>query len=204
MKLILGIVIGLLLAGGIALAAYNTGSQNTQQIQRIMPAKMDTDMKHMGHDDHAAAIKDDKTFLEGMIPHHEEAVTSSQELLNVATTSQVRTLAQAIITAQEKEIADMKAWYKKWYGIDYKDNGSYKPMMTSVKGLSAKDAEAAYLRDMMMHHQAAIAMAQKVVPIAVHPELKTLGEDIIKTQKAEITTMQGLLGKNMMPSGHMQ
>ena len=29
-------------------------------------------------------------------------------------------LANAIIKAQNKEIADMKAWYKVWYGVELK------------------------------------------------------------------------------------
>lgn len=204
MKMIWGIVIGLLIAGSIAFAAYKTGAQNTQQIQQVMPKQMETKMDTMHHTDHAASVKDDKTFIEGMIPHHEEAVTSSEELLKVATTPEVKKLATDIITAQKKEIADMKAWYKAWFGTDYKDTGAYKPMMQSVKGLQAKDAEASYLRDMIMHHQAAVAMAQKIVPLAEHEELKVLGDNIIKTQNAEITTMQGLLGKNMpgMHSNH--
>lgn len=194
MNLIWAFIVGIIVASGIGFAAYTTGSQNTQQIEHVMPKQMDT---HMEDIDHAADVTDDKTFIEGMIPHHEEAVTSSEELLKVATTPELRTLAQGISTAQKKEIAEMKFWYKDWYGTEYKKNDAYKPMMTSIKGLPTKEAEAAYLRDMMMHHQAAIAMAQKIKPITQHTEIKTLADTIIITQNAEITTMQGLLGKNM-------
>lgn len=52
----------------------------------------------------------DAMFIDMMIPHHEGAVTMSQEALAEAAHEEVRTLAGAIIDAQTREIRQMKAW----------------------------------------------------------------------------------------------
>lgn len=60
----------------------------------------------------------DKAFLSEMVMHHEGAVDMAEEALNSAKHQEIKDLANAIITAQNKEVADMKAWYKAWYGVE--------------------------------------------------------------------------------------
>jgi uncharacterized protein (DUF305 family) len=60
----------------------------------------------------------DKTFLSGMIVHHEGAVAMAELALKNAKHQEIKDLANAIIAAQNKEIADMKAWQKKWYQVN--------------------------------------------------------------------------------------
>ena len=56
----------------------------------------------------------DKEFLKQMILHHQQAVDMSKYADTNAKHQEVKDLAAAIITAQEKEIADMKSWQQKW------------------------------------------------------------------------------------------
>lgn len=55
-----------------------------------------------------------KEFLKQMILHHQQAVDMSKYAETNAKHQEVKDLAQAVITAQEKEIADMKSWQQKW------------------------------------------------------------------------------------------
>lgn len=57
----------------------------------------------------------DKAFLSEMIIHHEGAVQMAEQALSNAKHQEIKDLAVAIISAQNKEIASMKSWQKTWY-----------------------------------------------------------------------------------------
>lgn len=56
----------------------------------------------------------DKKFLELMIEHHQQAIDMSRPAATNAAHQEVKDLANAVITAQTKEINDMKNWQKQW------------------------------------------------------------------------------------------
>lgn len=56
----------------------------------------------------------DEKFLELMIVHHEQAVEMSKYADTNAAHQQLKNLAAAVISAQEKEIKQMKQWQKEW------------------------------------------------------------------------------------------
>ncbi len=55
--------------------------------------------------------------------------------------------------------------------------------------------DRAFVENMIVHHQGAIEMAEKVVNETKRPEIKELAEEIIATQGAEVETMNGWLKK---------
>ncbi len=58
----------------------------------------------------------DQEFLTEMIEHHQGAVAMAQMALQSAKHQEIKDLATNIITAQDKEIAEMQQWLKTWYG----------------------------------------------------------------------------------------
>lgn len=57
----------------------------------------------------------DRAFIEMMIPHHEMGVRMAQMVLLRSDRPEIRRLAQAIITEQNREIRQMQQWYRQWY-----------------------------------------------------------------------------------------
>lgn len=154
----------------------------------------DTDMGMMGEMDHGMMmVSSEKEFITEMIPHHQEAVdTARQVLARGATTPEIKILMENIITAQEKEIADMKSWYQTWYNTPYQPSGNYRPMMRDLSKLSSKELDKVFLEDMVMHHMGAIMMAHSVQSYIKHTEIQDLTNAIIETQSEEIQLMRRL------------
>lgn len=56
----------------------------------------------------------DKTFISEMIAHHQGAIEMAKLAPNNAKHEEIKRLSSDIITAQEKEINEMKQWQKGW------------------------------------------------------------------------------------------
>lgn len=156
----------------------------------------DGEMGMMGGMDHSMMmVKSEREFLEGMIPHHQEAVDTAKEVLaRGGSTPEIKQLAKDIVVAQEKEIAVMKAWYQSWYGEAYvADPKDYEPMMRDLSKLSGMALDKVFLKDMVMHHMGAIMMAKSVEAYIEHKEITDLTKAIVETQTEEIALMNSLL-----------
>ena len=147
----------------------------------------------------------DQRFLDQMIVHHQGAVMSAQMMIADSARPELRDLAQRIITGQQREIDQMGQWRQNWYGAATSGalpgmmNGSMmgasmmnREQMRQMMGANA-DFDRMFLQMMIPHHEAAITMAQQALAQADHPEIKTLAQGIITTQRAEIGEMQGYL-----------
>lgn len=157
---------------------------------------------------HADMIQSEFDFITLMIPHHQEAVDTTTALLTTTSNPNLITLGKAIVTNQTKEIEMMKWWLTTWYsGIEYHWM-PYMPMMQQTQWLSTWDIDIQWTKDMIIHHQWAVDMAQKLIKIMdikdklinstwdqlqFRKNLRTFAQNIITTQTQEIKTMQQIL-----------
>lgn len=70
------------------------------------------------------------------------------------------------------------------------DDMSMDQMVTSLKDKQGEAYDAAFITDMVVHHEAAVDMAKLSEKQAKHPEIKELSEDIIAAQEREIHAMK--------------
>lgn len=78
------------------------------------PAEMPMSMPGMDVDAVRDAGDVDRAFVEMMIPHHESAIAMAIDAKTKGTHAEIRDLAAAIVTDQQREIAQMQAWQESW------------------------------------------------------------------------------------------
>ncbi|KKR49758.1 MAG: hypothetical protein UT84_C0020G0002 [Candidatus Curtissbacteria bacterium GW2011_GWA1_40_16] len=150
----------------------------------------------------------DKHFIEQMIPHHEGAIEMAQLAQERSKRPEILTLAKAIIQSQSQEIIQMRTWYKNWYQVEVPVDanvgmGMGRGMMqggmmggktADIGSLNnAVNFDEAFLQEMIPHHQMAVVMAQMFISGTNRPEMKQLGQNIIKAQETEIDQMRSWL-----------
>lgn len=140
----------------------------------------------------------EQKFIEQMIPHHADAIAMSNVALEKAETQSVKTLASSIIAAQQKEITDMRSWYKSWYGKEvphmianeHSGHGMEGDSLATLQ--AAKDVDLEFVKQMITHHEAALVMAREILEIAKHTVIIDLADQILSTQQNEINQMKSL------------
>ncbi len=155
-------------------------------------------MSGMNHDmmDHGSMVTSEEGFVVNMIPHHQEAVDTARLVLARGDSAELKKLAQAIITAQEKEITMMQKWSKDWNYSTVKS--SYQNMMGDGTKLSGKALDTWFLQGMIMHHIGAVQMAESLLKLDARKEVSDFAREVIRVQSEEISQMKLMLGDSMM------
>lgn len=181
----------------------HNGSSNSMN-HNSMP--MNSNMSGMDHGSmqsspNAASQPYDLQFIDTMTNHHQGAIEMAEMALKKSNNAELRAFAQKIIDDQKKEIAQMKDWREKWYaGKPEAVNMQMPGMMDSMKTMAGdemkkmeaatgKDFDVHFLDMMTPHHAGAVTMAKEALARAEHPEIKTLANQVIKEQEAEIKEM---------------
>lgn len=63
-------------------------------------------------------------------------------------------------------------------------------MMNELEGLSGDEFDRAFIAEMIVHHQGAVAMAEAALKDAKRDEIKQMARDIISAQTREIGQME--------------
>lgn len=142
----------------------------------------------------------DQHFIVQMIPHHDGAITMAEVALERSKRSEIISLANGIIEAQQKEISDMRGWYQSWFGSTPPEGGMGMMHMGSMEGdtavlasVSDADFDREFLEQMIPHHEMAIMMAGMLQSSTERSEMKQLADNIITSQSREIDMMRGWL-----------
>jgi uncharacterized protein (DUF305 family) len=155
-------------------------------------------MMDMKSSPNAASAPYDLQFLDTMTHHHQMAVDMAKTAVGKTQNQELKAFAQKIIADQNKEIAQMKDWREKWFaGKPPAMNMEMDGMEDSMKGMDMKKLESSsgkefdleFINQMTPHHDGAVEMGREALTKAEKPEIKTLANQIIKAQEAEIKQM---------------
>lgn len=148
----------------------------------------------------------DVTFVEGMYPHHAQAVEMASLVDGRTENAQVIELAQAIEAAQAPEMEQMNALLAAWGqpaasadmgGMDMGSGGMTGMMsqedMDMLSAANGAEFDSMWLTMMIEHHKGAIEMAQIELADGSNPDAKELASTIVDAQQSEISTMESLL-----------
>lgn len=206
---------------GLLTACSTTASQNQVQSNNSTATEATNkevaqgDMNHngmhhsgMNHnvDLGPADVNYDLRFIDGMIPHHQGAVVMAQEALQKSKRPEIKKLANEIIKAQNKEIAELKQWRKTWYPTAPKEPQAWHAEMKHMMAMTPEQIKAMrmdmdlgesnaefdlrFINAMIPHHQGAVVMASHALNKSKRPEIKKLAQAIISSQEAEIKQME--------------
>ena len=153
--------------------------------------------------DHNAA---DIAFASDMIPHHQQAVDMSALVPDRSADADVQKLASDISAAQAPEIQTFKVLLVQWDENPDLDTGSGKGGQSGMHGmvdeatmarltsLEGAEFDQLWLHSMIGHHQGAIEMARAEIANGANVDAKSIAQNIVTTQQAEIDQMNQLLG----------
>lgn len=150
----------------------------------------------------------DVRFMQGMIPHHEQALVMTELVRRHATTDAVRQMALRMEISQRDEIALMETWLRnhgepvRMPGMDGMDGMHLMPgMLTPEQMEELRDARGVefdrlFLEYMIQHHRGAIEMVAELFATPGAAQESTVfkfAEDVDADQTMEIERMQRVL-----------
>ncbi|UZG57605.1 DUF305 domain-containing protein [Rhodococcus opacus] len=148
----------------------------------------------------------DVAFLEGMYPHHAQAVQMADLVAGHTDNADVVALAAAIKAAQQPEMDRMTTWLQQWgqpvptpdmsgmHGMNHGDGMMSADQMDALTALSGTEFDRQWLTMMIEHHEGAIDMANTELADGESPEARQMATDIVTAQQKEIADMQAALG----------
>ena len=133
---IIGLLAGIVITWLFASNAVNSNNMGMMRMMNMRPMTVDKPMLNEHHGELQDAINNtmghtmegmmsglnnktgdefDKAFIAEMIIHHQGAIDMANAALKDAKHQELKDMANAIISAQSKEIEHMKRWQEAWY-----------------------------------------------------------------------------------------
>lgn len=137
----------------------------------------------------------DHQFLVDMQANHQGAVNMAKLARERFAHPELSSMAESIISTQEKDAAAMKLWHETW-GYSESKNGTDSDCVKEAPGTSPVEVavddgpnerfDRDFLARMVTHHQSAIDIAGSAATNSQRSEIKELAQRIITKQSAEI------------------
>ncbi|WP_043325413.1 DUF305 domain-containing protein [Cyanobium gracile] len=144
----------------------------------------------------------DQHFIVMMIPHHDGAIAMADLALSRARRPEIKALASSIKASQTQENAQMRTWYRQWFGgsvptwgeaMGHRGGMGMMGMGGTGADLSwlksASDFDRAFIEQMIPHHRMGVMMASMAQSNSQHPQLRVMQQAMVKAQGQEIEQM---------------
>jgi uncharacterized protein (DUF305 family) len=172
-----------------------------------------------GGNDFPGADSPEAGFARDMKTHHGQAVEMAFLLLPrvEGTDDQLTAMLRDMILTQQNQIGQMEGWLHIWdlpLGSDkspmawmgHSVDGLMPGMATqeqvaAISTLPTNEAIVSFLQLMIVHHQAAVDMANAIIERTDNDAVKILAQSIVNSQQSEISLMQQFLAQYQGQSG---
>jgi len=145
----------------------------------------------------------DLDFANMMIMHHQAAIDMSGEEIAKGTDEQIKTMAQNIVTAQEKEIQQLQQFINNYKvpaekningAMHNKLNEAMKTMMDKMNNMQMTgNSDKDFVRMMIAHHESAVKMAEDEISYGKQSEMKKMAQKMSTDQSKEIANFKAWL-----------
>jgi uncharacterized protein (DUF305 family) len=165
----------LLAVASLAMSACGGDSESAQNAQRPFNAT-------------------DVSFVQNMLPHHMQALRTSEVLLERGQDPQIREIATEIVEAQRSEIAEMQGFLRR-FGAPEEPAPADQQQVWDMNVAAERAAETpqeletVFLTNMIPHHSAAVPMSQMEIEKGTFGPARQLAQQIKTTQRQEIMEM---------------
>lgn len=138
----------------------------------------------------------DRDFLRAMSDHHKGLVAIVHATVDRKEKLSVRADANRLDAEQDKELDEMVTMLEKTYKDPYdpKIMPEHQAMLDSLKTLHGSAYDRAFLRDIIRHHEEAVAMIDAFLPKSRDPAVRSMAERMRAAQSREIAEFKKQLG----------
>lgn len=141
---------------------------------------------------------DDRHFIIMAVQHEGMELQVAQLAAKRGHRAEVRTLAKELVTRNTAALAQLKGWYKKWYGssvpamVPVQASETMKSMMVAMSpaGIgSAPDFDRAFLVAAIQHEAMGASLSVAAEDGLAHPELRRFARTAAAAQVSDVQTL---------------